>query len=176
MSKADEQEKNFFEKLGEILNAPLPGADKKTVKKTSGDDDSVLDRIREILTQPLPGTNPPVPSKKDEEAIIKNEDFTEKWWDRDWEIFKAHQNKDRQALNRKQRKDQESFARYQEQERTTFDNYQRREFEMYQQHQQWKMNVWQERMARGDSAEPPPWGTSVKAVPSPFSDAPPWMK
>lgn len=181
MATNTEQDKGFFEKLGEILNAPLPGAEpakpENSGKSEENSEDSILDRVREILSQPLPGTRLPEISKKEEESVIEDEDFSEKWWDRDWELFKQHQDKDRQGFNMKQRKDQESFARYQELERTTFDDFQRQEFEMYQQHQQWKMNVWQERMSQGESVEPPPWSVSVKAsVRTPFGKLPPWVK
>jgi hypothetical protein len=180
MSTTNKEEKGLFERLGEILNTPLPGTNKSSRKSDRGEDDndSVLDRIREILSQPLPGTElPEKASKQEEEAVIESENFGDKWWDRDWEIFKAHQDRDRQAFNQKQRQDQEAFARYQEQERTTFDNFQRREFEMYQQHQRWKMQVWQSRMAHGDASEPPPWGSTSSAPAStPFRGLPPWLK
>jgi len=56
---AQEQDKGFFDRLGEILNAPLPGTQRPTPQPQSpadDDDDSVLERIRDILSTPLPGT------------------------------------------------------------------------------------------------------------------------
>jgi len=59
---AQEQDKGFFDRLGEILNAPLPGTRRPTPQKQSTDDeddDSMLERIRDILSTPLPGTAGP---------------------------------------------------------------------------------------------------------------------
>ncbi|MFZ0789248.1 MAG: hypothetical protein WAM94_06470, partial [Chromatiaceae bacterium] len=60
---ADNDDKGFFDRLGEILNTPLPGT------KTASNDDSpaapdsqqeddggLIERIRDILSAPLPGT------------------------------------------------------------------------------------------------------------------------
>ena len=53
-------ETGFFDKLGEILNAPLPGTARKQTGPAGAtdedDDESVLERIKDILQQPLPGT------------------------------------------------------------------------------------------------------------------------
>ena len=104
MVSKNEQDKGFFERLGEILNAPLPGAEQGKNTKSDkpaaeNEEDTILDRIRDILTQPLPGTNAPEASGKDEQAVIDEEDFSEKWWDHDWELFKAHQDEDRQGAH-----------------------------------------------------------------------------
>ena len=60
---ADNDDKGFFDRLGEILNTPLPGT--KTASTTPApaapgspqdDDGGLLERIRDILSTPLPGT------------------------------------------------------------------------------------------------------------------------
>ena len=66
----DENKKSFFERMGEILNAPLPGTERGAEVKvesqsgtnTSADvanenDDSLLARIKDILNTPLPGND-----------------------------------------------------------------------------------------------------------------------
>lgn len=60
MSQQDD--KSFFDRLGEILNSPLPGtrapqAPKPSARTESTEDDpSILERIKDILNTPLPGT------------------------------------------------------------------------------------------------------------------------
>ena len=58
---AQEEDKGFFDKLGEILNAPLPGtqgpaSQQPRASTEEEDDDSLLERIKDILNTPLPGT------------------------------------------------------------------------------------------------------------------------
>ena len=59
---AQEDDKGFFDKLGEILNAPLPGTRKPPSQQPPSsaeekeDDDSLLEHIKDILNTPLPGT------------------------------------------------------------------------------------------------------------------------
>jgi hypothetical protein len=57
---AHEDDKGFFDRLGEILNAPLPGTEKPSsrteVSVDEEDDDSLMERIKDILNTPLPGT------------------------------------------------------------------------------------------------------------------------
>jgi len=58
---AQEEEKGFFDKLGEILNAPLPGSEGTPAQQPRSstdedDDDTLLERIKDILNAPLPGT------------------------------------------------------------------------------------------------------------------------
>ena len=56
-----EEEKGFFDKLGDILNAPLPGSQGKPAQQSPSstgdedDDDTLLERIKDILNAPLPG-------------------------------------------------------------------------------------------------------------------------
>ncbi len=59
---AQDEDRGFFERLGDILNAPLPGtqapeARRETAAPTDDDDDSLLERIKDILSTPLPGTS-----------------------------------------------------------------------------------------------------------------------
>ncbi len=190
-----EQKKSFFERMGEILNAPLPGTEAKpTIKLPSeikeGDDDSLLARIKEILNTPLPGSetldkqvakdNPDV----DMLPQISEQDVQENWWETDWAEFKAHQEQDRKGLNMKQRMDQEDFAKYQEQERTQFEAYQSKEFELFQAQQQAKLYWIQDQqmkaaMGKGNALAdnsglvPPP--APVAPLP-PEMPTPPWMK
>ncbi len=62
-----EQQKSFFEKMGEILNSPLPGtmhspAEPSEASATNNtdqineNDGSLLARIKDILNTPLPGS------------------------------------------------------------------------------------------------------------------------
>ena len=56
-----QEDKGFFDKLGEILNAPLPGTQGTASEQTQpsspvNDDDSLLERVKDILNTPLPGT------------------------------------------------------------------------------------------------------------------------
>jgi hypothetical protein len=59
---ASDDEKDFFDRLGEILNAPLPGTRKagsptpQASDAEADDEESLLERIKDILTSPLPGT------------------------------------------------------------------------------------------------------------------------
>ena len=55
-----EQEKSFFDRLGELLNSPLPGTEASPSVATStakkDDDSSLIDRVKDILNTPLPGS------------------------------------------------------------------------------------------------------------------------
>jgi hypothetical protein len=57
---AQDEDKGIFDRLGEILNAPLPGTQRPTSQTRAStdddDDDSLLERIKDILNAPLPGT------------------------------------------------------------------------------------------------------------------------
>jgi len=61
---ATSEDKGFINRLGEILNTPLPGTQAPTTPAQSqggpqaAGDDGLLGRIRDILSQPLPGTAP----------------------------------------------------------------------------------------------------------------------
>lgn len=194
MSDQIEPEKGFFEKLGEILNAPLPGTVEAEGKQAPAstekqgkqaadqeEDGPILERIKEILNTPLPAT-PTEPSAEvagDKPVVASDvEALEDQWWERDWDAFRQHQERERQGLNLKQRRDQEAFARYQEQEKMQFDGHQTREFEGFKQQAQWKMNVWGqqiEAMKSGQQAPPQPWGMAPPA-PLPGAPLPPWMR
>jgi hypothetical protein len=167
-------ETSFFDRLGEILNAPLPG----TARKPAGtadtadedDEDSLLERVKDILARQLPGTAnagerpaettatagaPPAgkqevpPAEADaagDEALPDPDEMEENWWDREWDAFRAHQEQERKGFNLKQRRDQETFARYQEQEKLRFDAHQQQEFEGFRRQQQWKLDSWKQRV------------------------------
>ena len=191
----DSQEKigkSFFERMGEILNSPLPGTEATPVPKSLvnsdeaglSDDDTLLARVKDILNTPLPGSV----VQNDNEVIA--EDTTQKlpkitqtaieenWWETDWAEFKAHQDQDRKGVNMKQRMDQEGFAQYQEQERLQFEVYQGQEFEIFQRQQQAKLNwIQEQQMAQAAGVQitgmvPPP--PPVAPLP-PEMPIPPWM-
>lgn len=192
------QQKSFFEKLGEVLNKPLPGTEAKPkapAEISEGDDDSLLARIKDILNTPLPGSeklnqqlDPEISKTASAEEIpavvepeVSEADFQENWWDIDWAEFKAHQAQDRKGLNMKQRQDQEGFAQYQEQERFQFEMYQAKEFEIFQHQQQAKMNWIQNQQLAADAGEQPVQYGMVPPPPPiaplpPQMPVPPWVK
>ena len=163
-TKQNERNKSFFERMGEILNAPLPGTEaspkpKSGTEDKEGDNDSLLARIKDILNTPLPGSETQDSQLVDLEAKtieVTEDDVVENWWESDWAAFKAHQDQDRKGLNMKQRQDQEGFAQYQEQEHFQFEAYQTKEFELFQsqlkstgfkvnsshKRQAWKLQAW----------------------------------
>ena len=185
-AKRNKQEKSFFERMGEILSAPLPGTEAKLVPKSSaeikaGDNDSLLARIKDILNTPLPGSDTLDAQLIDLEAKpikITEADVVENWWESDWAAFKAHQDQDRKGLNMKQRQDQEGFAQYQEQERIQFEAYQMKEFELFQGQQQAKINwIQNQHLAQAAGVEvagmvPP---TAPVARLAPEMPTPPWV-
>ena len=167
-------ETGFFDKLGEILNAPLPGTARKQTGPAGAtdedDDESVLERIKDILQQPLPGTTTASQESATAESSPAGEDtrgtaeapaaraaaadepapdpdkMEENWWDHEWDAFRAHQDRERNGFNLKQRRDQETLARYQEQEKMRFDAHQKQEFEAFRRQQQWKLDGWKQRI------------------------------
>ncbi|MEA2079210.1 MAG: hypothetical protein U9P00_05010 [Pseudomonadota bacterium] len=177
------QDKGFFDKLGEILNAPLPGTQapaSQTEASAGDDDDSILERIKDILNAPLPGTpqvetgneasGTPVgqPGQADTAATQAHEktpefdedELDEAWWKQDWAAFRAHQAQERNGLDLKQRRDQEKFVAYQQQEKQRFDGHQQQEFAAYTHQQQWRLTAWKQAVASsppGQKPPPPPW-------------------
>ena len=132
-----DEDKGFFDKLGQILNAPLPGTQRPGTQQTQtssreDDDDSLLERVKDILNTQLPGTTQPETStpvgqsgkveagaaaqQQDKTPELDEDDLDEAWWKQDWANFRAHQSQERNGLELKQRKDQEKFAAYQQQE------------------------------------------------------------
>jgi len=185
-SPDSKKQKSFFERMGEILNAPLPGTQaKKSSQPTvvvEGDDDSLLARIKDILNTPLPGTETLNGKLVDLEANlpeVTEADVQENWWESDWADFKAHQDQDRKGLNMKQRQDQEGFAQYQEQERQQFEGYQNKEFELFQAQQQAKL-VWIQNQQLQQTTGVEVVGMLPPAPPvaplAPEMPAPPWNR
>lgn len=183
-------ESGFFDKLGEILNAPLPGTSRDQTGAVDvadeDDEESILERVKDILQQQLPGTAsagqetarakpgsaeaPAVEATEATEATVEPapdpDSLEENWWDREWDAFRVHQDKERKGFNLKQRRDQENFARYQEQEKLRFDAHQEQEFEGFRRQQQWKLDGWKQRIeqqaagqvhAPGQRPPPSPW-------------------
>jgi hypothetical protein len=192
-------ESSFFDKLGEILNAPLPG----TARKETGsaktvdeeDDDSMLERVKDILQHTLPGavaaeqesagTAPPAgktttgaaeapvtdAAAATDEPAPDPDTMEENWWDREWDAFRSHQDRERNGFNLKQRRDQETFARYQEQEKMRFDTHQKQEFEGFRRQQQWKLDGWKQRIEQQAAGQVPAPGRMPP--PSPWAAIPP---
>ena len=181
---AQQEDKGFFDKLGEILNAPLPGAKAPASKQTQSspeedDDDSLLERVKDILNAQLPGTPqaesstpaeqsgpsgqvateaaPPIIEKTPE---LDEDDLDEAWWKQDWAAFRAHQKQEHNGLDMKQRGDLEKFSAYQQQEKQRFDQHQQQEFDAFLHMQGWRKAAWNQAVAGsppGRKPPPPPW-------------------
>ena len=203
---AQEEDKGFFDRLGEILNAPLPGTRRPTSQpqESAGeddDDDSLLERVKDILNAPLPGTpqvktgneapasGAPVgqagqagtaaPQAYEKTPEFDEDELDEAWWKQDWAAFRAHQERESNGLDLKQRRDQENFVAYQQQEKQRFDGHQQQEFEAFKHQQQWRLNAWKQAVARspGQKPPPPPWDMRPGApLPGPMGGPPPWMR
>lgn len=203
------EENGFFDRLGEILNAPLPGTGNQQAGPVDDDDeDSLIEHIKDILKQPLPGTatagesqeevstttGDAAPAGKSEvppadiavagdEPAPDPDAMEENWWDREWDHFRAHQEKERNGFNLKQRRDHETYARYQEQEKQRFDAHQQREFEAFRRQQQWKLDSWRQRIEQQAGVPgqppgrmpPPPWA-AMPTGPFPGGFPPPGMR
>jgi hypothetical protein len=180
---AEENDKGFFYRLGEILNAPLPGtqqpAEPGATAAAGKDDDSLMERIKDILNAPLPGTHgaesgdqasgsspqsttsgtSTLPRSTEPTPELDEDDLEEAWWKQDWSGFRAHQERERQGLELKQRRDQEKFAAYQQQEKQRFDGHQQQELEAFTRQQQWRLGAWKQAVANnpGQKPPPPPW-------------------
>ena len=177
---AQEEDKGFFDKLGEILNAPLPGTQGPASQQTQSstredDDDSLLERVKDILNAQLPGTpqtetsTPAGPSDQagteaapqhEKTPELDEDDLDEAWWKQDWATFRAHQEQERNGLDLKQRGDQEKFAAYQQQEKQRFDGHQQQEFKAFVHMQSWRQAAWNQAVAGsppGHKPPPPPW-------------------
>ena len=177
---AQEENKGFFDKLGEILNAPLPGtqgpASQQTQSSPRDDDDTLLERVKDILNAQLPGTPQTetsttagqsghavteAPSQEHEKTPeLDEDDLDEVWWKQDWAAFRAHQAQERNGLDLKQRGDQEKFAAYQQQEKQRFDGHQQQEFAAFVHMQSWRQAAWKQAVAGsppGHMPPPPPW-------------------
>ena len=200
---AQEQDKGFFDRLGEIFNAPLPGTQRPTPQTPADDDDeaSVLERIRDILATPLPGTTPaksgsdvrgsakpqpelptaPAPQMQAKTLELDEDDLDEDWWKQDWAAFRAHQERERHGLERKQSDDHEKFIAYHKQENQRFEQHQ---LEAFTAQQHWRLNAWQRALASSPGHKPPPpWNMPPGApmmppgypAPGPMSGPPPWL-
>jgi hypothetical protein len=184
---AQEDDKGFFDKLGEIFNAPLPGTQRSgsqpQVPADDDDDDSLLERIKDVLQTPLPGTpqaesgnqtpgpastspagqptatGTVAPQSPEKTPKLDEDDLDEAWWHQDWAGFRAHQERERHGLELKQRRDQEKFAAYQQQESQRFHDHQRQELDAFTRQQQWRLNAWRQAVANspGQKPPPPPW-------------------
>lgn len=183
-----EDDKGFFDKLGEIFNAPLPGTrgsgSQPRVPAEDDDDDSLLERIKDVLQTPLPGTpqaesgnqtpgpaptspasqptatGTVAPQSREKTPQLDEDDLDEPWWQQDWAGFRAHQERERNGLELKQRRDQEKFAAYQRQESQRFHAHQQQELDAFTRQQQWRLTAWRQAVANspGQRPPPPPWG------------------
>jgi hypothetical protein len=203
---AQEEDKGFFDRLGEILNAPLPGtqgqAPQTQAPAADDDDGSVLERIKDILNTPLPGTPQaesgsggsaaPAGQQPGTAAQVKTPEFDEDeldeaWWKQDWAAFRAHQEQERNGLNLKQGGDLEKFKAYQQQEKQRFDGHQQQEFAAFTSQQQRRLSAWNQAVANsppGQKPPPPPWDMPAggqrppqgQPMPGPMGGPPPWMR
>lgn len=203
---AQEEDKGFFDRLGEILNAPLPGTQRQTPQAqapSTDDNDSVLERIKDILNTPLPGTaqpesggetstvsagQQPGAAAHEKTPELDEDDLDETWWRQDWTAFRAHQEQERNGLDLKQSSDLEKFRAYQQQEKQRFDAHQQQEFAAFTQQQQWRLNAWKQAVANsppGQKPPPPPWEVAAGSqrspqgrppMPGPMGAPPPWMR
>ena len=203
---AQKEDKGFFDKLGDILNAPLPGtqgspSQQKQSTSQDDDNDSLLERVKAILNTQLPGTpqteastpagqssqssTEAAPQEKTPE--LDEDDLDEAWWKQDWAAFRAHQTQERNGLDLKQRKDQEKFAAYQQQEKQRFDGHQQQEFDAFVRMQSWRQTAWQQALGGsppGQKPPPPPWSMPPGSpmmppgspMPGPGGGPPPWMR
>jgi len=184
---AQEEDKGFFDKLGEILNAPLPGTQGQTPQTqapTDDDDGSILERIKDILNAPLPGTPQAEPGNEASAAPagqtdqagaavapvqektpeFDEDELDEAWWQQDWAAFRAHQEQERNGLDLKQKGDLEKFVAYQQQEKQRFDGHQQQEFAAFTHQQQWRLSAWKQAVANsppGQKPPPPPWDSAA---------------
>ena len=190
---AQEDDKGFFDKLGEILNAPLPGTPGPAAQQTQAspeeeDDDSLLARVKDILNTQLPGTpqaEASAPAGQSGQAStetasqqvektpeVDEDDLDEAWWKQDWAAFRAHQQQEHNGLDLKQRGDLEKFAAYQQQEKQRFDGHQQQEFNAFVHMQSWRQAAWKQALASsppGHKPPPPPWNmpTGQRMPPGP---------
>lgn len=196
----NKEDKGFFDKLGEILNAPLPGTQGPTSQTPApagdDDDDSIMERIKDILNTPLPGT-PQVETGNEASGApagtattpahektpeLDEDDLDEAWWKQDWAAFRAHQVQERNGLDLKQRRDQEKFAAYQQQEKQRYDGHQQQELAAFTHQQQGRLNAWKQAVANspGQKPPPPPWdmphGQQAMPPGGPMNGPPPWMR
>lgn len=200
-----QEDKGFFDKLGEILNAPLPGTQGAASEQTQpsspdNDDDSLLERVKDILNTPLPGTpqtetttpagqsgqGGAVATPQEKTPEVDEDDLDEAWWKQDWAAFRAHQKQERDGLDLKQGKDQEKFAAYQLQEKRRFEGHQQQEFEAFVHMQGWRQAAWKQALAatpQGQKPPPPPWNMPPgrqmppgSPMPGPGGGPPPWMR
>ncbi len=185
---AQDEDKGFFDKLGEILNAPLPGTQGQTSQPQApaadDDDDSILERIKDILNTPLPGT-PQAESGNQADTVstqaqektpeFDEDELDEAWWKQDWAAFRTHQTQERNGLDTKQRRDLEKFTAYQQQEKQRFGGHQQQEIAAFTHQQQWRLSAWKQAVANspGQKPPPPPWNMPQEGS---RGAPPPWMR
>ena len=197
---AQEEDKGFFDRLGEILNAPLPGtqgqAPQTQAPAADDDDGSVLERIKDILNAPLPrapqaesGSGAATASGAHAKTPEFDEDeLDEAWWKQDWAAFRAHQEQERNGLGHKQNGDLEKFKAYQQQEKQRFDGHQQQELAAFINQQHRRLSAWNQAVANsppGQKPPPPPWDMPAggqrppqgQPMPGgPRGGPPPWMR
>ena len=143
------KEKSFFERMGELLNAPLPGTEKETAEM------SIEDRIKDMLNPASADVN-----AADQSVVqpkLAQEEMQGNWWEKALDDFSVHQQKERNAFNNKQIHDQKGFADYLVQEKAQFDNFQKHEFEVF-----WG-NIERESNNRPSAAAPAPLPDNFKS-------------
>jgi hypothetical protein len=202
---AQEEDKGLFDRLGEILNAPLPGTrlpERQSESRDDGDDEGLLEHIRDILNTPLPGAESAAPDTGQPSSNtgaaatpqgtaeptpeLDEDDLDESWWKQDWANFRAHQARERHGLELKQQRDLEKFTAYQQQEKQRFEGHQQQEVEAFTHQQHWRLTAWKQAVANspgGQKPPPPPWNMPPGGqmhdpgggMPGPMAGPPPWM-
>lgn len=204
----NDKDKSWFDALSDILSKPLPGteksaapAQKPVVFTDDDDDDSLLDRITEILSTPLPGTeaapgevaangntattpaNPGEAAVRDAEEADADPVSTTAaagadWMQREYEMFNAHQERNRKAFSDQQRVEQERFAAYQHAQLDQLMKSQERERQVFKHHQEARFRMWRQdlRQVYAPPQGMPPGGFPPGMAPPPPPPPPWWRK
>jgi hypothetical protein len=187
---------DLMDRIREILSTPLPGTaspvgpggtpagfdpphvpprEAAAPAEASTSEGTTVPKVqRQVTAEPAPMAPPA--------AGLGEQTLDEDWWRRDWEAFRAHQERDHQGFAIKQVRDRERFAAFQTQEQQRFAAYQRQEDALFRHHQQWKLGAWQQYQASiraGRPLPPPPVrgrpGSPAAGPPGMSMSPPPWM-
>ncbi len=187
-------EKGFFEKLSEILSAPLPGTEEApqplpkgadAVGRDVGDDDSLFDRIRDVLASPVEAAeaadardahDKPVasgdvsadaPSRPASTTTTADDELPE-WYRFELARFEEYQAAERRKLSERQRQEMAAFQRYQQTQMRNFGNHQLTELNAFHRHQSARLEAWKQMGAGGRPAGvvvPPGWPAGMPPPP-----------
>ncbi|MCG6940510.1 MAG: hypothetical protein LJE69_04595 [Thiohalocapsa sp.] len=190
----DSDDRGFFDRLAELLNTPLTGVGQGAhsgqpvpglALPQGEEDEGLLARVRDILNAPPPGSPggmQPTAAARTAQGPDAEEGLAElepDWWDRDWEAFLAHQERERRGFGVKQRQDQERFAAFQQEEKRRFDAHQQQEIAHFKQHQQRRLHALTKQMQGSRFRMPPTLPRFGFPPPAPGAMPPgpmPWMR